>query len=90
MRPADMSLLSRRGVSHIGVGPSGTARDEETNLDLVKESLMQLTMSVPYTKDEDILVRMRCHTSGGGSRFTRLFRKITRVVVFYSENHPDE
>lgn len=65
-----MSLLSRRGVSQRGVGPSSTSRDEETDLDLVEESLMQLTMPVPYTRDEDILIHMRCHTSGGRSHFT--------------------
>ena len=90
MRLASMSPLSRRGASHTGAGPSGTAEDDETDLDLVKQSLMQLIMPVPYTRDEDILIWMRCHTSGGGSRFMRLFCKITRVVVCYSEHHHDE
>ena len=51
---------------------------------------MQLTMLVPYIKDEDIPICMRHHTSGGGSRFTQLFRKIARVVVYYNEHHHDE
>ena len=85
-----MSPLSRRGVSQIGPGTSGTARDDEIDLDLVEESLMQLTMLVPYIKDEDIPICMRHHTSGGGSRFTQLFRKIARVVVYYNEHHHDE
>ena len=70
MRPAGMSPLSWRGISQTSAVPSSTAKDEETNLDLVEESLMQLTMPVPYTKDEDIPVRMCHHNSGGGSRFT--------------------
>ena len=49
-----MSLLTRRGASHIGEGLSGTTGDDETDLDLVEESLMQLMMSVPYTRDDDI------------------------------------
>ena len=90
MRLADMSPISLKGAPRIGTGPSGTARDEETDLDLVEEFLMQLTIPIPYTRDEDIPVRMRRHTSGGGSRFTRLFRKIAHVVVDYSEHHHDE
>ena len=85
-----MSSLSWRGASHIDVGSSSTVGDDETDLDLVEESLMQLTMSVPYTKDEDILIQMRHHTSGGGSRFTQLFHKITRAMACYSEHHHDE
>ena len=75
---------------HIGAGSSSTAGDDETTLDLVEESLMQLTVSVPYTRDEDIPIRMRRHTSGGGSHFTRLFHKIACVVACYSEHHHDE
>lgn len=75
---------------HSVVGPSGIAGDDETALDMVEESLMQLTMSVPYTRHEDIPIRMCRHTSGGGSRFTRLFRKVARVVACYSEHHHDE
>ena len=85
-----MSLLTRRGATHSGAGLSGTAGDDETALDLVEESLMQLTMSVPYTRDEDIPIHMRRHTSGGGSRFTQLFHKIARVLTCYSEHHHDE
>ena len=85
-----MSPLSRRGASHTGAGPSGTAKDDETDLHLVKESLMQLTMLVPYTRDEDIPIRMPHHTSGSRRCFTRLFRKIARAVACYSEHHHDE
>ena len=85
-----MSPLTWRGATHRGAGPSGTTGDDEIALDLVEESLMQLTVSVPYTRDEDISLRMRRHTSGGGSRFTRLFRKIARVVACYSKHHHDE
>lgn len=49
-----MSLLTWRGATHTGAGPSGTTGDDEIALVLVKESLMQLTVSVPYTRDEDI------------------------------------
>ena len=65
-----MSLISQRGAPQTGASPSGTAKDEETDLDLVEESLMQLTIPILYTRDEDTPVRMRHHTSGGGSRFT--------------------
>lgn len=85
-----MSPLTRRGATHTGAGLSGIASDDETTLDLVEESLMQLTVSVPYTRDEDIPLRMRRHTSGGESRFMRLFRKIARTVACYSEHHVDE
>ena len=76
-----MSPLIWRGATHTSAGPSGTAGDDETTLDLVEESLMQLTVSIPYTKDEDIPIWMCRHTSGGRCRFTRLFRKITSVVA---------
>lgn len=49
-----MSPISRRGAPQIGIGPSGTARDEEMDLDMVEESLMQLTILIPYSRDEDI------------------------------------
>ena len=65
-----MSPLTCRGAVHTGAGPSGTTSDDETTLDLVEKSLMQLTIPVPYTRDEDIPIQMRRHTSGGGSRFT--------------------
>ena len=65
-----MSLISWTGAPQTNACPSGTTRDEETDLDLVEESLMQLTIPIPYTRDEDIPVRMRRHTSSGGSRFT--------------------
>ena len=64
-----MSLISQRGAPQIGIGLNYTTRDEETDLDLVEESLMQLTIPIPYTRDEDIPIRMRRHTSGGGSHF---------------------
>jgi hypothetical protein len=85
-----MSPLVRRGASQGGVGPSGTAGEYDTNLDEVEESLTQLTISVTLTRDEDIPVRMRRHASGGGSRFSRLFRKVARAVVCYSEHHHDD
>ena len=65
-----MSPLTRRGATHAVAGPSGTASDYDTDLDVVEESLTQLMISVPLTRDEDIPICMRCHTSGGGSRFT--------------------
>lgn len=65
-----MSSLMRRGATHLVAGFSGTAGEDETTLDLVEESLMQLTMSVPYTRDENIPIRMCRHTSGGRSGFT--------------------
>ena len=55
---------------HGGVGPSGTAGEYDTDLDEVEESLTQLTIFVPLTKDEDIPIRMRRHASGGGSQFS--------------------
>ena len=85
-----MSLLTSRGVAHSVAGSSGTAGDDETALDLVEESLMQLTVLVPYTRDEDIPIHMCHHTSGGRSHFTRLFRKIACAVACYNEHHHDE
>ena len=64
-----MSPLVRRGAAQGGAGPSGTA-GEDTDLDEVEESLTQLTIFVPLTRDEDIPVCMRRHASGGGSRFS--------------------
>ena len=69
LRPAGMSLLVQRGAAHGGAGLSGTAGEYDKDLDEVEESLTQLTISVPLTRDEDIPVRMRRHASGGGSRF---------------------
>ena len=89
LRPAGMSPLVRRGDTHGGVGLSGIA-GEDTDLDEVEESLTQLTIFVPLTRDEDIPIRMRRHASGGGRRFTRLFRKVAQVVVCYSEHHHDD
>ena len=72
------------------MGPGGTAGDDEADLDVVEDSLMQLTIYVPLTRDEDIPIRMCRHASGGGSRFARLFRKVARAVVCYSEHHHDD
>jgi hypothetical protein len=85
-----MSPFTRRGATHSVAGLSGTAGNDETTLDLVEELLMQLTMSVPYIRDEDIPTCMRRHTSGGGSRFTQLFHKVARAIACYSEHHHDE
>ena len=85
-----MSPLVRRGASQGGAGPSGTTGEYDTDLDEVEESLTQLTIVVPLTMDEDIPIRMRRHASGGGSRFSRLFRKVARAVVCYSEHHHDD
>ena len=63
-----MSPLVRRDATHGGAGLSGTT-GEDTDLDEVEESLTQLTIGVPLTRDDDILIRMRRHASGGGSRF---------------------
>ena len=68
LRPAGMSPLVRRGATQGGAGPIGTT-GEDTDLDEVEESLTQLTISGPLTRDEDIPIRMRHHASGGGSRF---------------------
>ena len=64
-----MSPLTRRGAPHLVAGPSGTTSDDETDVDVAEESLMQLTMPVPLTRDEDIPICMCHHTSGGRSRF---------------------
>ena len=51
--------------------PSGTVESEQGDtLDLLEEDLIQLTVLVPYTRDEDIPMRMRRHTDGGGGLFT--------------------
>ena len=84
-----MSPLVWRGASQGGAGPSGTA-SKDTNLDEVEESLTQLTIGVPLTRDDDIPICMRRHASGGESRFARLFRKVARAVVCYSEHHHDD
>ena len=84
-----MSPLVRRGATQGGAGPSSTT-GEDTDLDEVEESLTQLTIGIPLTRDDDIPIRMRCHASGGGSRFVRLFRKVARAVVCYSEHHHDD
>ena len=85
-----MSPLTRRGATHAVAGPSSTTSDYDTDLDMVEESLTQLTISVPLTRDEDIPVYMRRHTSSGGGHFARLFRKVARAVVCSSEHHHDE
>jgi hypothetical protein len=75
MRPVGMSLISQRRAPWTVIGPSGITKDEHTDLDMVKEDLMQLTISMPYTREEDIPIRMRHHIVGGGGRFTRLLCK---------------
>ena len=76
LRLTRMSPLVRRGVSQGGAGLSGTASEYDIDLDEVEESLTQLMISVPLTRDEDIPIRMRRHASGGSSRFSLLFRKV--------------
>ena len=85
-----MSSLVQKGASQGGACLSGTIGKYDTNLDEMEESLTQLTISIPLTKDEDIPVCMHHHASGGGSQFSRLFRKVTRAVVCYSEHHHDD
>ena len=60
------------------------------DLDEVEESLTQLTIFVPLTKDEDIPLCMCHHASGGSSRFSRLFRKVAQVVICYREHQHDD
>ena len=64
-----MSPLTQRCATHSVAGPSGIAGNDDIDLDVVEESLMQLMMLVPLTRDEDIPIRMRCHTSDGGGHF---------------------
>ena len=66
-----MSPISRRGALRIGVGPIGTTGNEHGDpLDLVEEDLIQLTVPIPCTRDEDIPLHMHRHTSGGRGHFT--------------------
>ena len=90
LRSAGMLPLVWRGVVYGGASLSSTVGEYDIDLDEVEESLTQLTISVPLTRDEDIPIRMRHHASGGGSWFSRLFRKVTRAVVCYSEHHHDD
>ena len=84
-----MSPLVWRGAAQGGAGPSSTA-GEDTDLDEVEESLTQLTIFVPLTRDEDIPIHMHRHASSGSSRFVWLFRKVARAIVCYSEHHHDD
>jgi hypothetical protein len=59
LRPVEMSPLVWRGATHGGAGLSYIAGDDDTDLDEVEESLTQLTIFVPLTKDEDIPICMR-------------------------------
>ena len=90
LRPTDMSPLTRRGTAHVGAGSSGTIADYDTDLDEVEESLTQLTILVPLTRDEDIPIHMCRHTSGSGGCFAQLFRKVARAIMCYSEHHHDD
>ena len=86
-----MSLISRRGVSRTRAGPRGTTESEHGDpLDLLEEDLIQLTIPIPYTWDEDIPMHMRRHTDSGRGHFTRVLRKVAWVVVCYSEHHHDD
>ena len=85
-----MSTISRRGALRIGVGSSDMVGSEHGDpLDLVEEDLIQLTTPIPYTRDEDMPLRMCRHTVGGGGLFTRLLRKVAWVIVCYSEHRHD-
>ena len=90
MRPTGMSPISWRGAPQTGAGPSDTTRDEQMDLDMVKEDLMHLTVPIPYTRDEDIPIRMHHHTSGGGGLLTQLVCKVAQVVACYSEHQHDD
>ena len=59
LQPAGMSPLVRRGATHGGASLSGTARECDIDLDVVEESLTQLTIFFPLTRDEDIPIHMR-------------------------------
>lgn len=91
VRPTRMSSIQHRGASRIGARPRGTVGGEHGDaLDIIEEDLISLTVPVPYTRDEDILMWMRRHTRGGEGCFTRLLRKVAWVVLCYLEHHHDD
>lgn len=75
IRLAGMSLI-HRGASRTGMGPSCIARGDQSDLDLVEEDLIQLTVPISYTRDEDIPICMHRHTGGSGGHFTRMLYKV--------------
>lgn len=85
-----MSPISCKGALRTGAGPSSMARGDQSDFDLVEKDLIQLTVPILYTRDEDIPIRMRHHTEGGRGRFTRLLHKVARVVACYSDHHHDD
>ena len=86
-----MSLIQRHGEMRIGGRLSDIVREEQGDtLDLLEEDLLQLSVLVTYTHDEDILFHMHRHTEGVGGRLTWLLRKVARIVLYYNEHHHDD
>ena len=70
---------------------SDIARDEKGDTsDLLEEDLIPLMVLVLYTREEDILVRIRCHTRGSGGCFMRFLHKVAWAIPCYSEHHHDD
>ena len=75
----------------IGARPRDTIGDEQGDtLHLLEEDLLQLSVLVTYTHDEDILFHMHRHTEGDGGRLTWLLRKVARIILYYNEHHHDD
>ena len=86
-----MSPIQRRGALRIGAGLRNTIGDEQGDaLDLLEMDLIQLTVPVSYTQEEDIPIRMLRHTGCGGGCFTRLLCKVARAILCYSEHDHDD
>ena len=70
VRPAGMSPIQHQGELRVGAGLSGIIGGKQGDtLDLLEEELIQLTVPILYTRDEDIPMSMRRHTRRDGGCF---------------------
>ena len=86
-----MSLIQCHGSLRIGAGPSDIDRDGQGDtLDLLEEDLIQLTIPVSYTREEDIPMCMNHHIRDDRGCFTRLLHKVAHAILCYNEHHHDD
>ena len=79
-RPGGASLLNRQARARFV--PQG---DDITGE--LEENLERLTMDIPDADIDDLPTRYQRSTAGVPRRFSRLLRRVARVVMCYHEHH---
>ena len=79
-RPRGASPLDRQAGAHFVPQGDDITRELENNLD-------RLTLDIPDADIDDLLTRYQRSIVGVPGQFSRLLRRVARVVMCYHEHH---